>query len=80
VIPLRARIIIGVVTVAIALAILLGWDFLHGTLGLPPRSIGYFAALLGLIVVVTILWSATLRDWARRPDGSDSRKNDKQRS
>ena len=78
--PLRAWIVIGVVAVVIALAMLLGWDFLHGTLGLPPRSIGYFAALLGLIVVVAILWSATLRDWARRPDGSDSRKDSKERS
>jgi hypothetical protein len=80
VIPLRAWITIGVVAVALALAIFLGWDFLHGTMGLPRRSIGYFAALLGLIAVVTILWSATLRDWARRPDRSDSRKNGKQRS
>jgi hypothetical protein len=79
-ISLRLRIIIGVVAVAISLAVGLGYGVLHDTLGLPRFSIRVFGMLLLLVVVVAILWSATLRDWARRPDGSDSRKNDKQRS
>ena len=78
---LRTYTILGLIAAAVALlAVALGRDFLLETLGLPPRSIGVFAMLLVVVVVVVILWRAMLRDWARRPDGSDSRKNDKQRS
>jgi protein-S-isoprenylcysteine O-methyltransferase Ste14 len=77
VISRREWIIIGLVAVAVALAILFGTGLLNETLELPPRSIGVFAALVGLVVVVAILWLATLRDLARRRDGSDSRKDKK---
>jgi len=81
VIFLRTRIILGLIAGGVALlAVTLGNEFFVETLGLPPRSIGVFAALLVLVVAVAVLWSAMLHDWARRPDGSDSRKTDKQRS
>ena len=60
-------ILIGVVAVVIAAIIVLGWDFLHGTLELLPRAIGYLGAILGIAAVVAILWWATLRDWSRKP-------------
>ncbi len=55
-------------------------DFLHETIGLPWRSIGVFVTLFVVAAVVVWLWRGMLRNWAQRPDGSDSRKNDKQRS
>jgi hypothetical protein len=70
----------GVVAVPIALAVGLSYSFLHDALGLRPFSIRVMGLLLIFVVVVAILWRGMLREWARRPDGSDSRKNDKQRS
>ncbi|MFT3724604.1 MAG: hypothetical protein QM773_13585 [Hyphomonadaceae bacterium] len=77
---LRLKIIIGVVAVAISVGMVLSYGFLHETLDLSSRTIGYGAALLLIAVVAVILWFATLRDWARRPAGSRARKTDKQRS
>ena len=79
-ISLRLKIITGVVTVAITLGMGLSHGFLHNTLGLPGRTIGYGAGLLLIAVVAVILWFATLRDWARQPTGSHGRKTNKQRS
>ena len=77
---LRLKTVIGVVTAAITLGMVLSYGFLHDTLGLPWRTIGYGAALLLIAVVAVILWFATLRDWARQPTGSQGRKTNKQRS
>lgn len=76
----RPWLIFGVVAAPVALAVGFGYDFLHDTLGLTLFSIRVLGLLLIFVVMVAILWPAMLRDWARRPDGSDSRKNDKQRS
>jgi hypothetical protein len=75
---LQLKIVIVLVALAVAAGLILSTEYLQETLRLPPRTIGYLAALLVAIPVVAILWSAALREWARRPDGSDSRKNGKQ--
>jgi hypothetical protein len=76
----RPWLVFGLVAVPIALAVGLSYGFLHDTLGLPRYTIRVFGFILLFGGVVAILWPAMLRDWARRPDGSDSRKNSKQRS
>jgi hypothetical protein len=76
----RPWLVFGLVAVPIALAVGFGYGFLHDTLGLPRYSIRVFGLLLIFVMAATILWRAMLREWARRPDGSDSRKNSKQRS
>jgi hypothetical protein len=78
---LRVYTIVGLAAAAIALVIVMfAGDFLHDTLGLPWRSIGAFVMLVVVVAAIVVLWRGMLRDWARRPDGSDSRKNRKQRS
>lgn len=78
---LRVCAILGLIAGAITLLVVtFAGDFLHETIGLPWRSIGVFVTLLVVAAVVVRLWREMLRDWAQRPDGSDSRKNDKQRS
>jgi hypothetical protein len=76
----RPWLVFGLVAAPIALAVGLSYGFLHDTLGLPWYSIRVLGLLVIFVVAVAILWPAMLRDWARRPNGSDSRKIDKQRS
>jgi uncharacterized membrane-anchored protein len=65
---------------ATLLVVVFAGDFLHEEVGLPWRSIGVFVTSSVLLIVIAVLWLQTMRRWSRRPDGSDSRKNDKQRS
>ena len=78
---LRTRLVLALLAGVVALIVdtFVG-DFLKETFGLPPRAIGIFAALIVVGAAVALLWRAALRDWARRPDGSDSREDSKQRS
>jgi protein-S-isoprenylcysteine O-methyltransferase Ste14 len=78
---LRAWAILATIAAAVTLLLAaFGGDFLHETLGLRWKSIRVFVMLLVVVVAIVVLWRAMLRDGARRPDGSDSRKNSKQRS
>ena len=74
---MRLKIVIVLIAITAAAGLIVSTEYLQGTLGLPARTIGYIAGALVMLPVVAILWSAALRDWARRPDGSDSRKDRK---
>lgn len=78
---LRACAVVGLVALAgTLLVVTFAGDFFHEAMGLPWRSIGVFVTLLVVASIVTVLWRGLLRDWARRPSGSNSRKNGNQRS
>ncbi len=72
---MRAYYVVILIAAAVAfVAIAFGHDFFFGTLGWPPRLVIELSLLLVLAVAIPVLWRALLRDWSRRPDGSDSRK------
>ena len=76
----RIKIIVGGVVVAISLTMVLSYGFLHDTLGLPSKTIGFGAACLLIAIVAGILWLTTLRDGSRGPERPNGRKTYKQRS
>jgi hypothetical protein len=68
---LRLKIAIGMVALAIAAFAVLGDDFFHGVLGLPPNSGRIVVG--GVLLVVGILWFFATSLWMRPKDPNAAR-------
>lgn len=75
----RDSLVLAAVIAAVGVVLFFFGESIGAALGVGPIVVGRLTGIVGVAIVVGILWWAALADWARRPDGTDSRK-DKQRS